>query len=112
MTKAQRAEVELQRAVSVARLSIVQFVVLCVVAMQLRGGAFHPVHNYLSELGSFETAGSLHAWLFNGSLIMLGGGLFLMFRALARAMADHVDDPDRLRIHWDGRGDRRRVHSA
>jgi hypothetical membrane protein len=61
-------------------------------AILLFPGKFQFLENYLSELGIFETPYSLHAWIFNGSLIALGCGLFALFRALVRAMADQFDD--------------------
>lgn len=92
MSRTPRAEIQLRVAIAVARLAMVQFVVVCVWSIWMRHDRFDIVNDYLSELGEFKSVLSLHAWLFNGSLIVLGGGLFLMFWALGQAMADQVDD--------------------
>lgn len=86
------SEAELLKAIRLGRLAIIQFVLLCVLSMRLFPREFHLLRNYLSELGSFDSLSSLHAWLFNGSLIALGCGLFVLFRTLVRAKADHLDD--------------------
>jgi hypothetical membrane protein len=92
MTRTAPAEAELLKAIRLARLAIVQFVILCFLSIVLFPGKFQFLENYLSELGVFHTVFSLHAWLFNGSLIALGCGLFALFRALVRAMAEQFDD--------------------
>jgi hypothetical membrane protein len=92
MMKTAPGEAELLKAIRLARLAIVQFVILCPLSILLFPGKFQFLENYLSELGIFSTPYSLHAWLFNGSLISLGCGLFALFRALVGAMADQFDD--------------------
>jgi hypothetical membrane protein len=92
MTRTAPAEAELLKAIRLARLAIVQFVILCLLSIVLFPGKFQFLENYLSELGIFYTLYSPHAWLFNGSLIALGCGLFALFRSLVRAMADQFDD--------------------
>jgi hypothetical membrane protein len=92
MTNTTRAERTLRIAIALARLAIVQFVILCLASMWLRRDRFDIVNDYLSTLGAFRSVLSLSAWLFNSSLIVLGCGLFTMFRALGQATGEQADD--------------------
>jgi hypothetical membrane protein len=92
VTRTAPAEAELLKAIRLSRLAIVQFVILCLLSIAVFPGKFQFLENYFSELGVYDTLFSLHAWPFNGSLIALECGLFALFRALVRAIADQFDD--------------------
>lgn len=88
-------EERLGRALQLARVGLIVFMVAIVTAIAISWSWFSPANSFLSELGCFNGAFDVAAWLFTLGLGFFGVTMFWLFHVISR-LGPHV--PNGLRV--------------